>query len=142
MPKWGELSHIRFATHRFCTNTETNMQIPMNIHTEVYTDCPIQLNAIPTPENSTDSLLNNMLFETYNQEKMQFLPNLHCPNGLDRESLLTQCLWARASLRVFQLSLLNQVGGKLCCAYTHTKKLPGSNSSAFIFVSLLTHKRN
>lgn len=41
----------------------------MNTHTEVYVDCPIQVNTTLAPKQLTDSLLNDMPFETYGQEK-------------------------------------------------------------------------
>ena len=45
---------------------------------------------------------------------MQFLSNLHGPNNLDQESLLTQNLWARVSLKVFQVSSLVGQWLRLC----------------------------
>ena len=55
-----------------------------------------------------------MLSETYSQEKMQFLSNLYGPNDLDQESLLTQNLWVRISLKVFQIISLVGQWLKLC----------------------------
>ena len=54
-----------------------------------------------------------MLFEIYSQEKIKFLSNLHGPNDLDQESLLTQNLWARVSLKVFQEATDKQLISKI-----------------------------